>query len=192
MLANVVIGFRKGFSTNGICFKAPAFTQHWVSEYPLDLIFRVEPLGYPFYMKRKIPKSFPFSFDPTKRGLETFLGPTEARVLEVILGSGGGTVREIQELLIEDSSSSPAYTTIMTTLDRLFQKKLLDRKTEGKGYRYWARGDRTTLLSRLLGSILSALVREASGDSPLHLATELSDKERESLTALVMPEVQGE
>ena len=138
-------------------------------------------------MPRKIPKSFPFPFDPTKRGLESFLGPTEARVLEVLLEHGDGTVREVQEILAAEISPSPAYTTVMTTLDRLFQKKLLDRRSEGKGYRYSPRGDRAALLTRLLGSILTALVREASTDLPLHLSDELSEEERSRLSELLHP-----
>lgn len=145
------------------------------------------PLGLLFAptMPRKIPKSFPFPFDPTKRGLESFLGPTEARVLETLLERGDGTVREIQEDLAALASPTPAYTTVMTTLDRLFQKKLLDRKAEGKGYRYSPRGDRAALLTRLLGSILTAVVREASTDLPLQLSDELSEDERFRLSELL-------
>lgn len=140
----------------------------------------------PGRMTRKYPKSFPFSFDPTKRGLESFLGPTEARVLEAVLARGGGTVREVLED-VSDEEGAPAYTTVMTTLDRLYQKDLLDRRSEGKGYRYTPRGDRAALLQRLLGSILTALVREASGDRPLALAEELSPEDRARLADLLEP-----
>ena len=42
------------------------------------------------------------------------------------------TVRE----LIEDGNTKQAYTTVMTTLDRLYKKGFLDRVAEGRAFRY--------------------------------------------------------
>lgn len=60
------------------------------------------------------------------------LGSLEREVLTLVCEAGGGCVREICNQL----SRPLAYTTVMTTLDRLYKKDLLDRQKEGRGYRY--------------------------------------------------------
>jgi predicted transcriptional regulator len=64
------------------------------------------------------------------------LGSLEREVLDLVCETGGGTVREICNHL----SRPLAYTTVMTTLDRLYKKDLLHRQKEGRGYRYIHRG----------------------------------------------------
>jgi predicted transcriptional regulator len=73
-------------------------------------------------------KVFPF-FGPSP---ETQLGPLERQMLEALLSRGSATVRE----LLEDGKLTQAYTTVMTTLDRLYKKRLLDRVAEGRAFRY--------------------------------------------------------
>ncbi len=60
------------------------------------------------------------------------LGSLEREVLDLVCETSGGTVREICNHL----SRPLAYTTVMTTLDRLYKKDLLYREKEGRGYRY--------------------------------------------------------
>jgi len=60
------------------------------------------------------------------------LGPLEQQVLQALWSRGNATVRE----LLEDKNITQAYTTVMTTLDRLYKKQLLDRVSEGRAFRY--------------------------------------------------------
>jgi predicted transcriptional regulator len=60
------------------------------------------------------------------------LGPLERRLLETIWERGNATVRE----LVESGNTDLAYTTLMTTLDRLYKKNLLSRQPEGRAFRY--------------------------------------------------------
>jgi predicted transcriptional regulator len=62
----------------------------------------------------------------------TQLGPLEQQLLEALWQRGNATVRE----LLDDEKVTQAYTTVMTTLDRLYKKKLLDRVSEGRAFRY--------------------------------------------------------
>lgn len=63
------------------------------------------------------------------------LGPLEQQLLQLLWERGNGTVRE----LVDDAGISLAYTTVMTTLDRLYKKQVLDRVPEGRAFRYWPR-----------------------------------------------------
>ncbi len=65
----------------------------------------------------------------------THLGPLERQLLQALWARGNGTVRE----LLEDDNVTQAYTTVMTTLDRLYKKGLLDRVAEGRAFRYTPR-----------------------------------------------------
>ncbi len=60
------------------------------------------------------------------------LGPLEAGLLHALRRRGDATVRE----LLDEAAVQAAYTTVMTTLDRLYKKGFLDRVLDGRAYRY--------------------------------------------------------
>ncbi len=63
------------------------------------------------------------------------LGPLEQQVLQAVWARGPVTVRE----LLDHGEIWQSYSTIMTTMDRLFKKGLLDREPQGRAFRYSAR-----------------------------------------------------
>lgn len=87
---------------------------------------------------------------------KTWLGPLEQQLLEEIWQRKTATVRE----LTDSGDTKLAYTTIMTTLDRLYKKHLLDRIPEGRAFRYSPRHTKEELekitasetIRQLLGS----------------------------------------
>ena len=89
------------------------------------------------------------------RDLADTFGPLEARVVEVLWSAGTGTAREVSAALGEGW----AYTTIMTTLDRLHKKGVLSREKAGLAWRYapvltreaFTRARADALAARLLG-----------------------------------------
>jgi predicted transcriptional regulator len=76
------------------------------------------------------------------------LGPLEQRLLDALWARGSATVRE----LVEGGCEDLAYTTVMTTLDRLFKKGLLTRFEEGRAFRYEARMSREELQREAAGN----------------------------------------
>ena len=82
------------------------------------------------------------------------LGPLEAQVLEAIWrGPRPTTVRDLQ-------SSFPrcAYTTLMTTLDRLHKKGVLGRTKVGRAYAYEPRFERHELEARVAARTVEELL----------------------------------
>jgi len=63
------------------------------------------------------------------------LGPLEKQVLQAVWNRGSATVREV----LADGGLWQTYPTIMTTMDRLFKKGLLDRIPDGRAFRYSAK-----------------------------------------------------
>jgi predicted transcriptional regulator len=68
-------------------------------------------------------------------GSSARLGPFEQQLLRKLWSHGSATVRD----LLADGQLRQAYTTVMTTLDRLYKKGLLDRVAEGRAFRYTPR-----------------------------------------------------
>jgi predicted transcriptional regulator len=60
------------------------------------------------------------------------LGSLEARVMDVLWAHGESSVRDVSEVI----DRPLAYTTVMTTLERLFKKGLLDRHKIGRAFLY--------------------------------------------------------
>ena len=88
------------------------------------------------------------------------LGPLEQQLLTELWRRGSATVRE----LMNDGSISLAYTTVMTTLDRLYKKNLLDRVPEGRAFRYLPLHTREELDRAAAGETIRQLL--GSGASP--------------------------
>jgi predicted transcriptional regulator len=96
---------------------------------------------------------------PTKSSLISGrqLGPLEDEILRVLWTRGDATVRE----LVEASAVNGAYTTIMTTLDRLYKKGLLERSPEGRAFRYRPRLSEVELNQNLVAAGLKELLASA-------------------------------
>lgn len=62
------------------------------------------------------------------------LGDLETLVMQTLWANPGSTVREIHGCL--EGAEQRAYTTIMTTMDRLHAKDLLTREKDGLAWRY--------------------------------------------------------
>lgn len=93
--------------------------------------------------------------------LEAAFGPLELRVLQALWRQPGpATVRDLH-----GDFPTIAYTTLMTTLDRLFRKGILDRKKEGRAFAYWPRSSRDELRSELAQATLADLLQP--GDTSL-------------------------
>ncbi|MGB7586577.1 MAG: BlaI/MecI/CopY family transcriptional regulator [Terriglobales bacterium] len=65
------------------------------------------------------------------------VGPLEQQVLSVLWGRGSATVQDV----IDYGDIRRAYTTVMTTLDRMYRKRLVDRvvRPRSRAFRYTPR-----------------------------------------------------
>lgn len=102
---------------------------------------------------------------PTLRSPSRQLGPLEQRLLDGLWVQGSATVRE----LLENGCPELAYTTVMTTLDRLYKKGVLTRSEEGRAFRYAPRLSREEFHREAAGNALRQLL-DASPSSSLPLS----------------------
>ena len=93
-------------------------------------------------------------FRPKPSGLASIFGALELRVLDALWRRGGEVaVRDIQP----DFPGS-AYTTLMTTMDRLHRKGVLERRKVGRAFAYRPVTTRHELESSLVTRALQPLL----------------------------------
>jgi len=98
------------------------------------------------------------------------LGPLEQRMLDALWAKGSATVRD----LIDSACQDLAYTTVMTTLDRLFKKGLLTRSEEGRAFRYMPRFSREELQREVAGHAFRQMLDASPASSaPLSFLVEI-------------------
>ena len=91
---------------------------------------------------------------PRGQGISAAVGELELRVLESLWRRGkSSSVREVREDYPE-----AAYTTLMTTLDRLYRKGVLERERSGRAFLYRPRHTRTELEALLTANAIDAFL----------------------------------
>ena len=138
----------------------------------------------------------------TRDPLRSALGRLERAVMDTVWAGGDFSVRDVQSAL----GRPVAYTTVMTTLDRLFKKGLVRRRREGRAFVYTAALERheieATMTAGLLDGVLASgpgaarpflsnLV-DAVGDSNDGLLEELERLVRDKRETLKRERAQGE
>jgi predicted transcriptional regulator len=93
-------------------------------------------------------------FSLLPRSPSTQLGPLEQELLSALWMRGSATVRE----MIDAGGIKLAYTTVMTTLDRLYKKQLLNRAAEGRAFRYSPRYTQEELEKAAVGETIRQLL----------------------------------
>lgn len=101
-------------------------------------------------------------FRPHKKGSRKMLFDLESDVMEVLWNRGRTrlVVRDVHKIL--ESNRDIAYTTVMTTMDRLWKKGVLERAREGKAYAYWPRLSRDEFYRQVAVQVLDSLLPEVS------------------------------
>jgi len=87
------------------------------------------------------------------------LGSLERQVMDVLWSSGSFVVRDVQARLARPI----AYTTVMTTLDRLYKKGFITRTRTGRAFSYTAAQTREQVESAVAAGVLSGLLSQGSG-----------------------------
>jgi predicted transcriptional regulator len=87
------------------------------------------------------------------------LGPLETSVMRILWARGESAVRQVVERL----ERPLAYTTVMTTLDRLFKKGLLERRKAERAFLYSPRLSRRDWERKMADELVAGFLR---GPSP--------------------------
>ena len=111
--------------------------------------------------------------------LHAAFGHLERDVMEIVWQVEAATVRDVQQRL----PRAPAYTTVMTTLDRLFKKGFVVRVRRGRAFHYSAACSRAEVEAAVTAGLLTGFLEESSRARPL--LSNLVDAVAEQDTALL-------
>lgn len=109
-------------------------------------------------------------FKSSHEMLESRLGALEREVMAVVWNGGEISVRDACERL----DAAVAYTTVMTTMDRLFKKGLLARRKVGRAFVYAATATRDEMEGAVATELVHSLLARHGGE-PLPLLSSLVD-----------------
>jgi len=111
-----------------------------------------------------------WGFKSSHEILESSLGTLEREVMALVWNQGEVSVREACARL----GFSVAYTTVMTTMDRLFKKGLLVRHKVGRAFVYRATATRSELEGAVATQLVQSLLQR-DGSEPLPVLSSLVD-----------------
>ena len=115
---------------------------------------------------------------------ELNLGPTEKRIMEVVWMRGKTTVSDVHQCMV-CGQKKLAYTTVMTIMNRLTEKGLLERRKAGKAYRYSVLFQRNEVVRMILHDHLKALTARFGDEVLLALAEEIKAMKTDKKTKLI-------
>jgi predicted transcriptional regulator len=110
-------------------------------------------------------------------GLASHFGALELRVLDAVWRHG----KEVAVRDIHPDFPGSAYTTLMTTLDRLHRKGVLERRKVGRAFAYRAVSSRQELESGLVTKALQSVLKGASAQPILSFFVEEVSRQDDKL-----------
>tara|TARA_B100000965_G_scaffold33490_1_gene24758 strand:- start:96 stop:539 length:444 start_codon:yes stop_codon:yes gene_type:complete len=132
---------------------------------------------------------------PEQDGLRTSLFDLEAEIMEIVWEHGWDefSVTDVHELL--EAQREIAYTTVMTTVSRLYDKELLTRRKEGRRYLYQSTMGRPEFIEAMTREVLGSLPpvgQEAAVALLVERVAEADEAELDRLEALIRKRRRGE
>ncbi len=132
---------------------------------------------------------------PEQDGMRTSLFDLEAEIMEIVWEQSWDefAVTDVHEVL--ESQREIAYTTVMTTVSRLYDKELLTRRKEGRRYLYQPTMGRSEFIEAMTREVLGSLPpvgQEAAVALLVERVAEADEAELDRLEALIRKRRRGE
>lgn len=120
---------------------------------------------------------------PEKSGLKTSLFDLEAEIMELVWEwDAAFSVADIHKQL--EGRRQIAYTTVMTTVSRLFDKGLLSRYKEGRRYIYNAKMSRQAFIEATTKQVMESLPKVGKDAAVAYLVEQIAEADEDELDRL--------
>lgn len=129
-------------------------------------------------------KKLASDFKPHKIGLKKVLGDLEADIMDIVWQSEKVTVRDVYEKLRAEREI--AYTTVMTIMSRLAEKKLLQKEALGNAYLYMPSMTRLEFTKQVVGEVLDGLLADFAEPAISHFVDRIGKEDENKINALEM------
>lgn len=121
---------------------------------------------------------------PEETGLRASLFDFEAEIMEIVWGRAmkNFSVHALHEILQE--RREVAYTTVMTTLNRLCEKEILERVKDGRRFLYRPRLSRAEFIRQMTRNVMNSLPPLGQNEAVSMLVERVSSSDEAALDAL--------
>ena len=123
-----------------------------------------------------------FKFSPFKEGLDQVFGKLEKQIMETLWLRGESSVRDILEGL--NHSQSYTYSTLITVMNRLSNKGLLEKKKVGKTFFYKPTYTKAELLDIVSKKVIQGISELSLQTTILNFVDYISTKDSKQLDHL--------
>lgn len=121
---------------------------------------------------------------PEETGLRASLFDFEAEIMELVWGDAmkDFSVHDLHEIL--QQRRDVAYTTVMTTLNRLCEKEILERVKDGRRFLYRPRLSRAEFIRQMTRNVMNSLPPLGQSEAVSMLVERVSSSDEAALDAL--------
>lgn len=131
---------------------------------------------------------------PEQEGLKSSLFDLEAEIMELVWSEAWNEFAVSDVHTVLESRREVAYTTVMTTVSRLFDKGVLKREKDGRRYLYrptMARSEFVEAMTREVLGSLPPVGRDAAMAMLVERVADADDAELDRLEALIREKRRG-
>lgn len=121
---------------------------------------------------------------PEQDGLRTSLFDLEAEIMEIVWMQGWAEFAVSDVHAILEQKRDVAYTTVMTTVSRLFEKELLVRHKEGRRYVYSPTMSQAEFIEAMTREVLGSLPEVGQKTAVAMLVERVADADASQLDHL--------
>lgn len=122
-------------------------------------------------------------FKPKEQGLNKVLGNLESEIMEIIWRKGSEVcVRDVLEELA--SRRKIAYTTVMTIMIRLSEKKILEKRKEGNTFFFIPAMSKELFTRNVVGNVVDSLLEDFADATMSHFLSRVKKGDRKTIEKL--------
>lgn len=123
-------------------------------------------------------------FKMHESGLNRFFGPLEAKIMDILWNHDVMTIKEVQHFLEKEKSTN--FNTVMTVMNRLVEKGILQKRAEGRSSIYKPVQTREEFLNTQSKEMTNELMDEFGHVVVSHMLDALEDVDKELVKKLEM------
>ncbi|MBB4825262.1 putative transcriptional regulator [Sporosarcina luteola] len=122
------------------------------------------------------------NFKLNESGLTRFFGPLEAKIMDILWNAEELTIREVQQVLNREKMTN--FNTVMTVMNRLVEKKILQKRTVGRSSLYKPVQSRMQFLNSQSKEMTNELMDEFGNVVVSHMLDALEEADNELVAKL--------
>ena len=112
-------------------------------------------------------------FKLNESGLNRFFGPLEAKIMDVLWNDVEMTIKDVQQVLEREKLTN--FNTVMTVMNRLVDKEILQKRMEGRSFLYKPVLSREEFLTTQSKEMTNELMDEFGNVVVSHMLDALED-----------------